>query len=355
MKTVTRHLMWIGALALAAGVTGEAAAKTLRYAEFGPNRGSRAATLKWFAKQVEKRSGGDLKIQFHWGKSLLGTKAVLKGVGDGVADMGSVIAFFNPKKLRTYNIADLPVKNSDVWVGMRAVYRLATTNPAFTKQFDANNVVYITNYSTGPIELICTKKVTTLADLKGTKVRASGPYGKTLADIGASVQRLPQPKVYQALDTGLITCNQNYWYSILAYKQYEVARYATELDWGQNMGFGIIMNKRTWAGLSDKQKSVIRSVGSDFIDHYAQVMITSAAKQKAKMMKGIGGKKLEVVEMKPADRAKLLEAGTKYVKAWVAAATKDGLDGKGIMADYQAAIDKYAKAKAEKGYPWTRK
>ena len=342
------------AVGVMAMISTDALAKTLRFAEFGPNRGSRATALKWFANDLEKRSGEGLKIEFHWGKALLGTRAVLKGVGDGVADMGSVIAFFTPKKLRTYNLADLPVTNSDVWVGMRAVYDLASKHPAFVKQLAENKVVYVTNYSTGPIQLICTKPITSLAGLGGIKLRGSGPYGKVFADLGATVQRMGQPKVYQALDSGLIQCNQNYYYSMKAYKQYEVASQVLELDWGQNMGFGIVMNKAVHDGLNAAEKSAVAASGSAFIDHFAQVMMDGKYRDKAAMIAGIDGKKITVSRLPENERAKLLAAGGKYVKGWVDAATKDGLDGAGIMRRYEDLIASYTKERDAKGYPWKR-
>ena len=333
-------------------VAGDALAKTLRYAEFGPNRGTRAAALKWMADEIKSRSGGSLELEIHWGKALLGTKAVLKGVGDGVADMGSVIGFFTPKKLRGYNIGDLPVANSDEWVGMRALYDFASTDKTVTEEFSKTGVVYVTNYTTGPIQLICTKPMNNLADLKGTKLRGSGPYGKTFTDLGASVQRMSQGKVYQALDSGLVTCNQNYYYSMKAYKQYEVAQHVLELDWGQNMAFGIIMNKGVFGGLSADHKAVIKSVGSDFIDHLAQLMIDGKNKDKAAMVSGIDGKAIKVIRLSDAERAALQKAGAKYIASWVSAADKDGLNGKAMLGSYEALIAKYASVKQSKGYPW---
>jgi TRAP-type C4-dicarboxylate transport system substrate-binding protein len=354
MGTTNKIVIAGAILGLSFAMVGESIAKTLRYAEFGPNRGTRAEALKWFAAELEKRSGGSLKVEFHWGKSLLGTKAVLKGVGDGVADMGSVIAFFDPKKLRTYNIGDLPVENSDSWVGMRALYTLATTNAAFQKQFAANKITYVSNYTTGPIQLICTKKISTLADLKGVKLRGSGPYGKTFGDLGATVQRMSQPKVYQALDSGLIQCNQNYYYSMKAYKQYEVAPHVAELNWGQNMGFGIIMNKKSYDSLSAKEQKIVTSVGSDFIDHLAEKMMKGLSVDKAAMSAGIDGKKITVTNLPSNERAQLLAAGKKYVKAWIDGANKDGLNGLEIMANYQSLIAKYDAVRKSKGYPWGR-
>lgn len=353
-----RNCIWLLAVAaLTVGLTSGPSwsqTKTLRYAEFGPNRGARAAALKWLADELGKRSGGTLAVEFHWGGALLKARGVLKGIGDGVADMGSIIAAYTPKEMQLYGIGDLPIDNSDVWVGMRAIYDLATGNAELAKAFDARGVVYVTNYSTGPVQLICKKPVRTLADLRGVKLRGTGPYGKTFADLGAIVQRMPQPKVYQALDSGLLDCNQNYFYSIKAYRQYEVAQYVTELDWGQNMGFGIVMNKATFNGLSDDQKRAVREAGSAFIDYFARGIVTANARDRQAMVDGIEGKAITLLSLSAEEKSKLLAAGQKYVNKWVETAKKNGSPGDAILADYRRLIAKYAKERDAMGYPWTR-
>ena len=135
----------------------EAEGRTLLFVDFGANRGPRAAALQWFADELRRRSNGSLEIRFHWGGSLLGANAMLQGVADGVADLGSITAFTWPRSLRAYNIGDLPVDNADIWVGMRGMYELATTHPELTAEFERAGVAYVTNYSTGPIQLICTR------------------------------------------------------------------------------------------------------------------------------------------------------------------------------------------------------
>lgn len=350
-----KKLLAVGTIALAVStIAGTSFAKTLRYAEFGPNRGTRAEALNWFADELKKRSNGDLEIEFHWGKSLLGTKAVLQGLGDGVADMGSVIGFFTPKKLRGYNIGDLPVENSDEWIGMRALYEFSSTNASMKAEFAKQGIVYVSNYTTGPIQLICSKEIKNLGDLNGVKLRGSGPYGKTFSDFGADVQRMGQSKVYQALDSGLVQCNQNYYYSMKAYKQYEVAPHVVELNWGQNMAFGVMMNKASMAKLSAEHQKLIVDLGSDFIDHMAQLMIDGKSGNKQAMIDGIDGKKITVVSLPDEERVKLLQGGQKYIDAWVKEATEQGYDGAALLLSYEALIKKYADEKNSKGYPWTR-
>lgn len=333
---------------------GLASAQTLRFTDYSPNRGSRAAALEWFANQLEARSDGRLKIEFHWGGSLLGGKATLKGLADGVADMGTVIGFFTPQELKAYNMGDLPVDNADAWIGLRALYEVATTHPALQQEFAKAGVVYISNYSTGPVQLICVPPVASLADLKGKKVRGSGPYAKAMSDLGVIAQRMSQADVYQALDSGLIDCNQNYYYAMKSYKQYEVAPNVLELDWGQNMSFGIFMSRLAYDSLDPKDRELVRALGSDFIDHMARVIIDESAHDKAEMQAGIDGKAITLRTLPPAERATLLQAGQKYIEEWVNEAKAAGIDGAGLLAEYQRRIDHYATEKQAKGYPWTR-
>lgn len=331
-----------------------ASAQSLRYSDYSPNRGSRAAALQWFADQLQERSGGRLKIEFHWGGSLLSGKATLKGLADGVADMGTVIGFFTPQELKGYNIGDLPVDNSDPWVGLRSMYAISTANPALQKEFEKAGVVYISNFTTGPVQLICKPPVASLAELKGKKVRGSGPYGKALSDLGAIVQRMSQADVYQALDSGLLDCNQNYYYAIKAYKQYEVAPNLLELDWGQNMSFGIFMSRLTFDSLAAKDQALVRALGSDFIDHLAHVMISESKADKAELQAGIDGSAITIRKLPTAERPTLIAAGRKQIDEWVSGATAAGIDGAGLLAAYEKQIDHYAAELRAKGYPWSR-
>ena len=66
----------------------------IRYSDIGANRGPRAAALGVWKNEIEKESKGQLKIKFFWGQSLMKAKATLKGVGSGLAEMGTVIGAY---------------------------------------------------------------------------------------------------------------------------------------------------------------------------------------------------------------------------------------------------------------------
>jgi len=342
----------LGALLLAG--TPVAGARTLLFADFGADRGPRAAALRWFAAELERRSGGTLTIRFHWGGALLGANAALQGTADGVADLASITGWTAPRVLRGYNLGDLPSGDADIWVGMRAMHALATTHPELQAEFARAGVVYLTNYSTGPIQLLCTRELPGLAALARVKVRGSGPYARILADLGARVQRMAQPEVYQALAAGLLDCNQNYYYGMLAYRQYEVASHVLELDWGQNLAFGVVMNAAAHARLSAAERRVLAEVASDFVDDFAGRMVTANADARTAMLAGSSGAGITVTPLGPAGRAQLAAAGERYIERWLAEAAADGRDGAGILAAYRAHLDSFARERDALGYPWTR-
>lgn len=346
-------LMSAAMMALVALGTSAAEAKTLRFSDYGPNRGARAETLQWFADELERRSEGALQIEFFWGGSLLGGRDTLRGLSDGVADMGTIVGFFTPSELRAYNIGDLPLE-SDMWIGLRSMYDLARTNETLSAEFDDAGVRYVTNYTTGPIQLICNTKVESLDELSGLRIRASGPYGDTLASLGAEVSQMSQADVYQALDSGLIDCNQNYYYAIEAYRQYEVADHVLELDWGQNMSFGIFMNEGAYDGLSDDERAVLEDVASDYIDHLAKVMVETDTRAKEAMVEGIDGASVTTSRLSDEDRQKLNEAAQPAIAAWAASAKEQGIDGDALLGEYESLLDRYREVEETDGYPWTR-
>lgn len=350
-------LMTVGVAALLAGQiysAGEASAKTLRFADFGPNRGVRAGALKWMAKELDKRSGGELTIKFSWGGAIAGAKNSAKVLGAGVADFASIVAVYNPGQMVVYEVADALMLSNE-YAALHATYDLMTTNKAALDEFKKKNLRYFSNYTTGPTQLLSRMPITNLAQLKGKKIRATGAFVRAMNAAGATTISLPQTKVYEALSSKTIDGTTNYWYVIKGYKQYEGAGYATELNLGQVAAFGIAMNARSYASLSTKHKAIIDKMGKDFIDHMAMVMIRSREETKKELQAGIDGKKVVVAQPTAAMRSMLDKEASKDVQKWLAKAKKAKLDGPAILAEFKGLYEKYDTLRKEKGYPWAPK
>lgn len=131
MKTSARIA---SAILLAACAAGTAAAQTtFRYTEPSVNRGERAEVINWFGSEIAKRTTDQVKVQMFWGGVLMEAKASLPGVSEGAVELGSIVGSYTPREMQAYNVGDLPIGSSDVWVGLRAMYELSTTDPDLIK------------------------------------------------------------------------------------------------------------------------------------------------------------------------------------------------------------------------------
>ncbi len=352
-----KYLLTSAVAALVAGqlfTPTEVTAKELRFADFGPNRGARAGALKWMAEELKKRSNGELTIKFTWGGALLNAKNSAKGLGAGVADFASIVAVYNPGQMVVYEVTDA-LMLSDEYAALQATYELMTTNKAALAEFKKKGLRYFSNYTTGPTQLLSRMPIRTLADLKGKKIRATGGFVRAMNKGGATTISLPQPKVYEALSSKTIDGTTNYWYVIRGYKQYEGAGYATELNLGQVVAFGIAMNARSYAAMSKKHQALIDTMGRDFINHEAMVMIRSRIETKKALEAGIDGKKVTVLQPTAELQTMLETEASKDVDKWLNKAKKAKLDGPKILAEFKGLYDKYDAERKAKGYPWAPK
>lgn len=324
---------------------------TLIYGEPGPNRGARAEATQWFADKVSDISGGDLVLDINWGGALFSEKAAVQSLRDGVADMGSIIAVYFPQEMVTYGIADLPVENPDAWVGMKATDALMRNDEQITAALAAQNLVYVGTYTTSAVQLGCKgPAINSIDDLAGRKVRGVGAYGQTFRDLGATNVDMSVYEAYQGLESGLIDCTQTYSYLVKSLKFDEVFDSYTFLDWGQIGGLGIMMNKSVFDGLSAEQQAAIMTAGEGLADEMGRIL--GAANDASVQILKDGGK--EIVTLPDAERAKMVEAGQKYVDEWVVRASASGLDGQGLLNRYRELIAQYAAELAQDGYPWDR-
>jgi TRAP-type C4-dicarboxylate transport system substrate-binding protein len=202
----------------------------------------------------------------------------------------------------------------------------------------------------------CTEgvRLESLEDFEGERVRASAIYAKILDDVGANLVNFTYSEVYQALDTGLVSCSGGYLYAMKAFKTPEVTSSVALMNWGQISGFAMVMNKWTWDDLSADQQKMIRQVGSDMIDFYAQAVIDESQEVIAKLPTGELGNKVEVIEWSGEERAKLFDQSDKHIQAWIEDMNKAGFDGQAIWDEYQGLLEKYQARVNEEGYPWQK-
>ena len=328
---------------------------TLRYSDIGPPRGPRAAALKWWAGELEKRSGGQIKIKFYWSQSLVKGKETLKAVGSGLSETGTILGVYTPADLPIWNYANAPFAIGDAWVGMRTWYELRQTVPELAAEAQKKKVKILLNYTTGPVQLLSAKApMRTIAELKGKKIRTTGGWTNLFKALGAVPVKIGFGELYSALDRGTVDATVNYTPYVRSYKHYEVASHVTEANMGQLLGYGAGINLKLFNGMPKNLQDILVKTSDEYMDVYAKNYVEDSESAKAQMTAGIDGKKVQFHSLSADERKKWEGAAAAFTTSWVAKMEKKGFDAKGFIAKFEATRDKYRMELKQKGYPWKR-
>ena len=320
-----------------------AAQTTLRYADYSANRGMRAEAVMEFLAEVEKRSEGRIKIEQHWAQALLPAAEILDGVINGVASMGTISAVYTPDDVFAYSVGDLPITTPHEVAGSMAMYELATTHPALVSEFEDLGVVYLMNFSVGPIQMVCKGEApATIEGFKGKKIRATGDYGDIYGSFGAVNVPLKLPEAYSGLDTGLIDCSQAYGYVVESYKLQEVADSFVVIDGATIQSNAMVISRREFDALTPEDQKMLVELGKEYTRKGAEAMRDrNLGVIKAFEGDGLNGRKLQVVRFTDDDRAKLEAAGKPFIDAYIAKGPQQGVDAAKLVEDYKALLAKH--------------
>ncbi len=179
------------------------------------------------------------------------------------------------------------------------------------------------------------QKVTRVEELKGIKMRFFGLGALVMNELGVSTQLIPGGDIFPALEKGVIDATEFSMPTMdLGYGFYQVAKYNYFPGWHQQSTMSeLLLNKKTWDGLSDHAKVIIRTTCNDA---YLWSAIASDALQFDAMAE-LKSKGVEFVDWAPSEIEKFRKA---WIKVNIKKSEEDPLWAE-IWASYNAFREKY--------------
>jgi len=196
--------------------------------------------------------------------------------------------------------------------------------------------------------------ITSVADFKGKKIRASGGFTHLFKDLGAVPVKIGFGELYAAMDRGTVDATINYTPFVKSYKHYEVAKHVTIADMGQILGYGGGINLKLFNKMSKKLQDVLVKTSDEFHDVYAKNYITGSDQAKKDMIAGIDGKKVQFHVLSAKERGKWAAAAGRFTTEWLAKMESKGVDAAKIIGTFTETRRKYQNELKTKGYPWAR-
>ncbi|MBV1895800.1 MAG: C4-dicarboxylate TRAP transporter substrate-binding protein [Rhodobacteraceae bacterium] len=236
-------------------------ARQLLYANYQPptNAANQFGYGPYF-DAVTKATNNELTFDLVTGGALLGAKAMLPGLRDGLADGGFVVTLYTPSDLpRDSMLSEMALIGENSAVMAAAVAETVLLDcPDCLADWDKNGVAYVAPYATMPYYLMCKGELKSSADIKGKKVRAVGAWGKWISELGGVPVNLPSSEVYQALERGQADCALG---AIAWLKQLSLIEQVdtiVDIPMGTFHGGGyVVYSKSTWDKLSKDQRSAL--------------------------------------------------------------------------------------------------
>ena len=163
---------------------------------FATSRGA-----KLFTEQVEKATGGELKIRLHLAGTLqINASNITQAVGENVVQIGDDL--FNSGNVAIAGIPRLPMLIQSYEDFAKAD---AVLHPYIEKGFAQKGTTVLASY-TYPMQFIWgRKKIESLDDIKGLKLRVAQPeQGEFVRRFGGTSITMSAPEVPSALDRGVV-------------------------------------------------------------------------------------------------------------------------------------------------------
>ena len=316
-----------------AGAPAAPGAIKLTYANFPPAATFPCVQMERWKKEVEKRTQGKVIVETFPGSTLLGPKNTFDGVVSGVADIGNFAMSYQPGRFPVSEAIDLPngFKNARV-SSLTLLDLIEKYNP---KEFE--KVKILTLFTCPPVNLMTSKPVRSLSDLKGMELRVAGTGADVIKRLGGVPIAMPQSETPEAIQKGIVKGMAS---SLEVLKDFNYASYcpyATITDL-QVVSFAVIMNKAKWESLSPEVKKTLDDLRREqclwtgtYVDEHVKEGL-AWSKQNHKH---------EVIELPAADKAAIPGLLKPMVEDYTKKTNAAGLPADQIIKDIQIFKAKY--------------
>ena len=305
---------------------------TFRYSSNIPEVINTSKIDLYFSSELEKRSGGKIKIQHFWANTLGGEQEIVDLVGSGAVDMALIVTGNQYSRMPFAAVTNsLPHTFYDGPKLLKVTRYLFENNPTILSEFDAANLHPILYRYLPDYRLFCgSKQLKTMADFKNLKVRSYGAYVPVMFEaLGAVPVNIPPNDMIQAMKTGALDCTYMFNSAVPMFKVDQVAKYGTDLSFGVINAHTLFMSKTKWEALPDNVKTLINSVAAD-AEAYGNKLIAHDEGTAVEQLKA-GGMDIVHFEQPDAFNAAIPDMLDVWVKNMAAAGKgKEAQD----MADY---------------------
>ena len=325
MMQPSRRQLLIATAAL--GLVGSAAAQTKWDLPAAyPANNFHTENLTQFADDVDKATGGKLKITVHANASLFKAPEIKRAVQGGQAQIGEILLVNYQNEWQIFGVDGLPFL-ADSYAEAMKLYK--AEKPILEKKLAEQGLMLLYTVAWPPQGIYVKKPINSAADLKGVKWRAYSPATARIAElVGAQPVTVQAAELSQAMATGVIESYMSSGSTGYDTKTYEHIKY-----WYDTQAWlpknAVLVNKAAFDALDKPTQGALLKAGSD-----AEKRGWALSEQKngeyIELLKKNG---MTIMAPPPQLKADMKKVGETMLKEWLDKAGPEG----------QAVVDAYKK------------
>lgn len=284
-----------------------------------------SVNLNTFATDVDKASGGKLKITVHPGASLFKAPEIKRAVQGGQAQIGEILLPAYQNEWQIFGTDGIPFLATS-YAESRNLYN--AQKPILEKKLAEQGMTLLYAVPWPPQGLYSKKPIGSAADLKGNKWRAYSPATARIAElVGAQPVTVQAAELSQALATGVVESNMTSGATGVDSKLYEHLKYYYDVQaWLPKNA--VIMNKRAFDALDKATQDAVLKAAAD-----AEARGWSASeKVNTDTLATLKANGMEILPPSPQLKADLQKVGETMLKEWL---DKAGPDGQALLNAYR--------------------
>lgn len=317
-----KNLLGLAALTLAAGAFAQT--KWDLPAAY-PASNFHSENLVKFAEDVDKATGGKLKITVHPNASLFKAPEIKRAVQQGQAQIGEILLVNFQNEWQLFGVDGIPFL-ADSYDASMKLYQAQM--PFLQKKLGDQGMMLLYAVAWPPQGIYTNRTLNSTADMKGLKWRAYSPATARIAElVGAQPVTVQAAELSQALATGVVDSYMSSGSTGYDSKTYEHLKkwYDTQAWLPKN---AVIVNKAAFDALDKPTQAALLKAAAD-AEARGWQMSKAENTRTINLLKQNG---MEIVTPSPQLKADLKKVGDVMLKEWL---DKAGPEGKALVDAYQ--------------------
>lgn len=287
-------------------------------------------------ERLKAGSGKGFEFEYYPAEQMGKAKDLLSLTQTGVVDIAYVAPGFVSDKMPLSVVSELPLNFTGSCQATMAYWNMAKPGGMLDKlEFAPNGVRVLFTIVLPPYQVVTRKPFSTLKDMEGMKIRASGSAKELLLKkLGAVPVLMPTPEVYESLSRGTIDGVLFPFNSLPPYDIHKLSKTGTI---GENFGTFVanwVISEKRWQTLPPAMQKDLSAMGEEL----TRSACAQVEKDEAGDVEKVKAAGVKLTPLPAADKARLQTVSADVAKDWAENLDRRGKQGTQVLKAFQAGL-----------------